>query len=225
MCIAEALLRIPDAATADKLIADKGSVQNIKEVPDDLKALYKTVWEMKGKRLIDMAAARGAYIDQSQSFNVHMTDVTYGKLTSLHFYAWKSGLKTGMYYLRTKAATDAIQFTVDQIMLEQEEEEEEEEEVKSASHGDEKRMMKSSSSSTFFDSLVVQSPEPQLQITIGDFGKKEGKDFTQKKKKKKSILFDLGSSSSSSPSSTANTTPVRKRASPPDLGECDMCGS
>jgi ribonucleoside-diphosphate reductase subunit M1 len=82
-----------------------------------LKALYKTVWEIKQRVIIDMAADRGAFIDQSQSLNVHMSDPNFGKLTSLHFYAWKAGLKTGMYYLRTRAAADAIKFTVDQQSL------------------------------------------------------------------------------------------------------------
>lgn len=103
----------------NKLIAHNGSVQNIKEIPSDLREIYKTVWEMKGKTLVDMAADRGAFIDQSQSFNVHMNDVNFGKLTSMHFYAWKKGLKTGMYYLRTKAAADAIKFTVDKQVLEE----------------------------------------------------------------------------------------------------------
>ncbi len=97
-----------------KLIASNGSVQNIPEIPQNIKDLYKTVWEIKQRSLIDMAADRGAYIDQSQSFNVHIQDPNFGKLTSMHFYAWKKGLKTGMYYLRTKAAADAIKFTVDQ---------------------------------------------------------------------------------------------------------------
>lgn len=101
----------------NKLIAANGSVQNITEIPQDIKDLYKTVWEIKQKDLIDMAADRGAYIDQSQSFNVHMQNPNFGKLTSMHFYAWKKGLKTGMYYLRTKAAADAIKFTVDQASL------------------------------------------------------------------------------------------------------------
>ena len=101
----------------DKLIAANGSVQALHEVPDDLKAIYKTVWEISQKTLIDMAADRGRYIDQSMSFNIHMTDPNIGKLTSMHFYGWKKGLKTGMYYLRTKAATDAIKFTVDQEAL------------------------------------------------------------------------------------------------------------
>lgn len=105
----------------NKLTAANGSVQNIAEIPADLKALYKTVWEINGKCLIDMAVDRGAFIDQSQSFNVHMVDVTLGKLTSMHFYGWEKGLKTGMYYLRTKAAADAIQFTVDQQMLKKKE--------------------------------------------------------------------------------------------------------
>ena len=98
------------------LIAHNGSVANL-PIPDQLKNMYKTVWEIKQRVLIDMAADRGAFIDQSQSFNVHMCDPNFGKMTSLHFYAWKKGLKTGMYYLRTKAAADAIKFTVDQTAL------------------------------------------------------------------------------------------------------------
>ena len=95
------------------LIAHNGSVQDIPNIPQTLKDIYRTVWEIKQKNLVDMAVDRGSYIDQSQSFNVHMVDVTFVKLTSLHFYTWKKGLKTGMYYLRTRAATDAVKFTVD----------------------------------------------------------------------------------------------------------------
>jgi len=101
----------------NKLIEANGSVQQIPEIPQHIKDLYKTVWEIKQKVLIDMSADRGAYICQSQSFNVHMSDPNFGKLTSMHFYAWKKGLKTGMYYLRTKAAADAIKFTVDKEAL------------------------------------------------------------------------------------------------------------
>ena len=97
----------------NKLISANGSVQNIDEVPDNLKALYKTAWELSQKAIIDMSADRGAYICQSQSLNVFMENANFGKLSSMHFYAWERGLKTGMYYLRTKAATDAIKFTVD----------------------------------------------------------------------------------------------------------------
>ena len=96
----------------NEIIKHNGSVQNIETIPSELKDLYKTVWEIKQKSVIEMAADRGAYIDQSQSLNIHMTDVNMGKLSSMHFFAWKSGLKTGMYYLRTKAAADAIKFTV-----------------------------------------------------------------------------------------------------------------
>lgn len=103
----------------NQLINANGSVQDIPSIPQDLKELYRTVWEIKQKDLIDMSADRGAYIDQSQSFNVHMQNPNFGKLTSMHFYAWKKGLKTGMYYLRTKAAADAIKFTVDQSQLNQ----------------------------------------------------------------------------------------------------------
>merc|ERR1711918_304390 len=96
-----------------KLIAFNGSVQQIDEIPSDLKELYKTVWEVKQRAVLDMAADRGVYIDQSQSTNIHMIDATTAKLSSMHFHGWQLGLKTGMYYLRTKAATDAIKFTVD----------------------------------------------------------------------------------------------------------------
>ena len=101
----------------NQIIAHNGSVQNIPEIPEDLKLLYRTCWEMKMRSLIDMAADRGAFIDQSQSFNVFMTEPNYAKLSSMHFYGWKKGLKTGMYYLRTRAAADAIKFTVDQQSL------------------------------------------------------------------------------------------------------------
>jgi ribonucleoside-diphosphate reductase alpha chain len=101
----------------NQIIAHNGSVQDIPEIPADLKDLYKTCWEMKMRTLIDMAADRGAFIDQSQSFNVFMTEPNYAKLSSMHFYGWKKGLKTGMYYLRTRAAQDAIKFTVDQASL------------------------------------------------------------------------------------------------------------
>jgi len=97
----------------NKLISAQGSVQNIPDIPQDIKDLYKTVWEISQKAVIELSADRGAYICQSQSLNIHIQDPNFGKLTSMHFYAWKSGLKTGMYYLRSKAATSAIQFTVD----------------------------------------------------------------------------------------------------------------
>ncbi len=97
----------------NKIKANNGSIQDIPEIPQDIKDLYKTVWEISQKAIIDMAADRGAYICQSQSMNIHLTDANFGKMTSMHFYAWKKGLKTGMYYLRTKAATDAIKFTVE----------------------------------------------------------------------------------------------------------------
>ncbi|MHC0439129.1 ribonucleoside-diphosphate reductase subunit alpha [Flavobacterium sp. 3-210] len=95
-----------------EIMRHNGSVQNIDKIPQDLKDLYKTVWEMSMKDIIDMSRQRGYFIDQSQSLNLFMQDANYSKLTSMHFYAWQSGLKTGMYYLRTKAAVDAIKFTL-----------------------------------------------------------------------------------------------------------------
>jgi ribonucleoside-diphosphate reductase alpha chain len=97
----------------EKIIADNGSVQNIEEIPQDIKEIYKTAWEIKQRSLIDMAADRGAFICQSQSLNLFVQEANFAKLTSMHFHAWKRGLKTGMYYLRTKAAADAIKFTVE----------------------------------------------------------------------------------------------------------------
>ena len=102
-----------------KIMASNGSIQNISEVPQYLKELYKTAWEISQRAIIDQAADRGAYICQSQSLNVFMENANFGKLTSMHFYGWEKGLKTGMYYLRTKAATDAIKFTVDKSVVEE----------------------------------------------------------------------------------------------------------
>jgi ribonucleoside-diphosphate reductase alpha subunit len=100
-----------------KLISTNGSVQSIPEIPQNIKDIYKTVWEISQKSIIDMSADRGAYICQSQSLNIHLTDPNFGKLTSMHFYAWKKGLKTGMYYLRSTAAADAIKFTLDKSAI------------------------------------------------------------------------------------------------------------
>lgn len=99
------------------IIHNNGSIQAIEAIPKEIRDLYKTVWEVSVKTTIQMAADRGAFIDQSQSFNIHVAEPNYGKLTSIHFYAWKMGLKTGMYYLRTKPAANAIQFTVDKAKV------------------------------------------------------------------------------------------------------------
>ncbi|MEY5001630.1 MAG: hypothetical protein RLZZ211_1666 [Bacteroidota bacterium] len=102
-----------------KIMAANGSIQNIQDIPQHLKDLYKTAWEISQKAIIEQAADRGAYICQSQSLNIFMENANFGKLTSMHFYGWEKGLKTGMYYLRTKAATDAIKFTVDKTVVEE----------------------------------------------------------------------------------------------------------
>jgi ribonucleoside-diphosphate reductase alpha subunit len=102
-----------------KLIGANGSIQSIPEIPQNIKDIYKTVWEISQKAIIDMSADRGAYICQSQSLNIHITNPNFGKLTSMHFYAWKKGLKTGMYYLRSTAAADAIKFTLDKANMQQ----------------------------------------------------------------------------------------------------------
>ena len=108
-----AKLNLWDGNMKNKLMASNGSIQDIKEIPQDIKDLYKTAWEISQKVLINQAADRGAFICQSQSLNLFMENANFAKLTSMHFYGLKAGLKTGMYYLRTKAATDAIKFTLD----------------------------------------------------------------------------------------------------------------
>ena len=107
-----------DDTMRNRLISTNGSVQNIPGIPQHIKDIYKTVWEISQKTIIDLSADRGAYICQSQSMNVFMQDPNFGKLTSMHFYAWKKGLKTGMYYLRSQAATAAIKFTLDKTGFE-----------------------------------------------------------------------------------------------------------
>jgi len=107
-------------ALKNEVIYHNGLVQNISEIPEELKAIYRTVWEIKQWTLVDMAADLGCYIDQSQSLNIHMDQPNFGKLTSLHFYAWSKGLKTVMYCLRTQAAVDAIKFTMDATNIKQE---------------------------------------------------------------------------------------------------------
>ena len=99
-------------ATRNAIKRDNGSVQNVPGLPDELKSLYRTVWELKMRSVIDLAADRGAFICQSQSLNLFVADATHAKLTAMHFYAWRKGLKTGQYYLRTRAAADAQKVTV-----------------------------------------------------------------------------------------------------------------
>jgi len=101
----------------NRIIADGGSIQNVSQIPQSIRDIYRTVWEIPQRSIIDMAADRGPFIDQSQSMNVHIAEPNTSKLTSMHFYAWKKGLKTGMYYLRTRPKADAIQFTVNQEQL------------------------------------------------------------------------------------------------------------
>ncbi|CAK4634162.1 hypothetical protein LEN26_017189 [Aphanomyces euteiches] len=106
-----------NADVRNQILHDRGSVQNVGSIPQRIKDVYKTVWEIKQKVVLDLAADRGAFICQSQSMNVHIADPSISKLTSMHFYAWKKGLKTGMYYLRSRPKADAIQFTVDQAAI------------------------------------------------------------------------------------------------------------
>ena len=97
---------------AKQLIKHRGSVQNIAEIPQDIKQIFRTVWEISQRSIIDMAADRGPYIDQSQSMNIHIEEPTRAVMTSVHFHSWSKGLKTGQYYLRTQPKAKALQFTV-----------------------------------------------------------------------------------------------------------------
>ena len=98
-------------------MASNGSIQNIEEIPENIKSLYKTAWEISQKVLLDMAADRGLLLT-NLNLDIFMENANFAKLTSMHFYGWKAGLKTGMYYLRTKSATDAIKFTLDKVISE-----------------------------------------------------------------------------------------------------------
>ncbi|EPB73846.1 ribonucleoside-diphosphate reductase, alpha subunit [Ancylostoma ceylanicum] len=115
-------LNLWDEDMKNQLIANNGSIAKIAGIPDHIKRLYQTVWELPQKEIIEMAADRGAFIDQSQSLNIHIARPSYANITSMHFYGWKKGLKTGMYYLRTKPAVNAVQFTVDKEALKAKEE-------------------------------------------------------------------------------------------------------
>jgi len=106
-----------DTTMKNRIMAANGSIQQIEQIPQHLRAIYKTAWEISQRCLIDMAADRGAFIDQSQSLNLFIAEPNFGRLTSMHFYAWKKGLKTGCYYLRVRPAADAIKFTVDQTAV------------------------------------------------------------------------------------------------------------
>ncbi|CAJ0929802.1 unnamed protein product, partial [Mesorhabditis belari] len=119
-----------------RLIASHGSIQNIPDIPAEIKELYKTVWEIKQKDIIEMAADRGAYIDQSQSLNIHIAQPSMANITSMHFFGWKKGLKTGMYYLRTKPAVNPVQFTVDKTAIKKQEQDELTRKVAEAKIGD-----------------------------------------------------------------------------------------
>lgn len=110
-------LNLWDEDMKNRLIGNNGSIQSIDSIPTEIKELYRTVWELPQKEIIEMAAERGAFIDQSQSLNIHIARPSYANITSMHFYGWKKGLKTGMYYLRTKPAVNAVQFTVDKNAL------------------------------------------------------------------------------------------------------------
>jgi ribonucleotide reductase alpha subunit len=110
----------------NKIIANKGSIQNLTMIPEHIRNKYKTVWEIPNKFIIDMSADRGPFICQSQSMNLYMDNPTYSKLTAMHFYSWEKGLKTGLYYLRTKAKYNAQQFTIEPENKKEVSEEEEE---------------------------------------------------------------------------------------------------
>ena len=117
-------LGIWDDGLKEKLLRNQGSVQNIQEIPDELRQIYKTVWEIPQRVILDQAADRGPFVCQSQSMNIHIADPSRGKLTSMFFYGWKKGLKTGMYYLRTRPKADSIQFAVDKVDAKKEPEQE-----------------------------------------------------------------------------------------------------
>jgi ribonucleotide reductase alpha subunit len=189
-----------------KIIAANGSIQNIDNIPLRIKEIYKTVWEMSGKTILEMAASRGPFIDQSQSLNAHLPNLTPAKLSSYHFYAYRKGLKTGMYYLRTRAAVDPIKFTVDPKIIKQIENSETGNKIKEKTYKNE-------------DFGNIYDPQRAAEIL-----KKEQKENFQKKVKKQKIIHR-------SPYKQKNTQQAkacRLRRKNGPLGEeepCFSCGS
>lgn len=156
----------------NRIIANNGSVQAIPEIPTDVKAIYKTVWEISQKKVLDLAADRGAFICQSQSLNVHLQAPTAGQLTSMHFYGWKRGLKTGMYYLRTRPAAQAIQFTLDHSLVSQVKQQKEQQEAQPITKPPVPSGPSSSYTSTSTPATAISSSSapasPQYPLTPAD---------------------------------------------------------
>ena len=153
-----------------KLIAARGSVQGIEEIPQDIRERYRTVWEISQRHIVDMAADRGPYICQSMSLNIHMRDATAGKLTALHFHTWKRGLKTGMYYLRNTPAVEAVQFTVDKTKMGKKELKQEESSVADSPSDSQERIRQQRSG----ESSVISAASPSK----GDLSEREPKEST-----------------------------------------------
>ncbi len=152
-------LNLWNSKIKSKIIESGGSIQSIPEIPDHIKALYKTIWEISQKDLIDMAADRGAFIDQSQSLNLFLKTPDFGKMTSMHFHTWKMGLKTGMYYLRTQAAAQAIQFTVDK-----------QQSLTKQKTNEDELVLKPNYEFNDEINLKDQPPKPKIEVPISDTG-------------------------------------------------------
>ncbi len=143
----------------NKIMAENGSIQNIDEIPQNIKDIYKNVWEISQKNIIKMASERGPFVDQTQSLNIHMTNAGFAKVTSMHFFGWEMGLKTGMYYLRTQAARDAIKFTVEKEIEKDEKNNNEDEERKKYGGYTKKELM---------DKMkVIDDNDPNMCISCG----------------------------------------------------------
>jgi ribonucleoside-diphosphate reductase subunit M1 len=198
-----------DKNMRDKIVAQNGSVQNIPEIPEKLRRVYKTVWEMRGKRILDMAADRGVFIDQSQSLNAHIPNPTTAQLTSYHFYAHEKGLKTGMYYLRSRPAADAIKVTIDPLLLAAKEKS-----AVTTSSGEEPRRP------------VAESPGVAAcsynQHSIADFVHKADQEENQAQTKKRQLM-----QRSPFKKKQKKETPATACSLRPDdgSGECFSCGS
>ncbi|EIM80277.1 uncharacterized protein STEHIDRAFT_105343 [Stereum hirsutum FP-91666 SS1] len=194
----------------NRIIAHNGSVQYIPEIPDDVKAIYKTVWEISQKKVLDLAADRGAFICQSQSLNIHLQAPTVGQLTSMHFYGWKRGLKTGMYYLRTKPASQAIQFTLDHNL------------VKETKKAQDKRGVQKAEASRASEKEAAKTAleAPAAKATVDAAVKPEGGLSTPPPESNVPIVpvqSDSQASTDSSRSSPGPATPAENTGAPVDL--------
>lgn len=193
----------------NQLVANNGSVQDIKKIPDHLKKLYKTVWEIPQRRLIDLAAARGPFICQSQSLNLYMPNPEFKKMTAMHFYGWERGLKTGQYYLRSRPARDAIKFTVNMESL-----------LAATEQKDEKEILKALAKVEQAKAAKKEQAEAEAAKP-----KQKGVNLGRKTAQPAGGFEDADADSEQKKQKTESSLQAKDEDSSGDMFQCENCGS